>query len=74
MTFKEWWDSDESRTNYADVDDAEQVWDAAVAAERERCAKIAQANSEKCDTCGEYSCRAGDNIAITIRGKSCPVP
>lgn len=40
MTFQEWWDSEERDSDYFLPVIAEAAWDAAVAAERERCAAI----------------------------------
>lgn len=78
MTFDDWWEQ-----NSADLTwrvECQAAWDAAVAAERERCAKVADAYAAGfedvqraegrawCPKCGEYTRNVADDIAESIRG------
>ena len=64
MTFDEWWVSHPIKDLKVGPDDVKAAWDAAIAAERERCAKIADNRAlDKSDN----SWMAAEGIAAAIR-------
>ena len=70
MTFDEWWATRPDGMDIVTYDTASDAWDAATRQERERCAKLVEADPNACALCnprGEEPDRRADDLAHRIR-------